>query len=148
MGTINKIIIKVLNLFWLKSGQNKDYPIDLKYTTDHVWLRLSNNEASLGLCHHAQKEIGDIVFLEIETVGKKLKKDEVIGTIEAVKTVTDLYMPISGTVLELNPKLKKAPELINNDPYGEGWIVRISIEDKSDLEKLMSASEYKALIEG
>lgn len=122
-------------------------PDSLKYTKDHEWIRLENDKATIGITDFAQNELGDIVFVEVETVGEELDKEEVFGTIEAVKTVSDLFMPISGEVLEFNEALADEPELINKDPYGDGWIIKIKIADKGQLEDLLTMSAYKEVIE-
>ncbi len=121
-------------------------PENLKYTKDHEWVRIEGEEAFIGVSDFAQGELGDIVFVEVETEGDELNKEDVFGTIEAVKTVSDLFMPIGGEVLEFNEKLEDAPELINSDPFGEGWIVKIKIADTAELEELLSAEAYKALL--
>ena len=121
-------------------------PNNLKYTNEHEWLKLEGNVAYIGITDFAQGELGDIVFVEVETEGEDLAKEEVFGTIEAVKTVSDLFIPISAEVIEFNQKLDDNPELINNDPYEEGWIVKVSISDDSELEDLLSSEEYKNLI--
>ncbi len=121
-------------------------PSDLKYTKDHEWIRVEGNQGVVGITDYAQKELGDIVFIEIETQGEKLKKEDVFGTIEAVKTVSDMFMPVSGTVLEINPKLESSPDIVNKDPFGEGWMIRISIDDPSELGTLLDAEGYKKLI--
>lgn len=123
-------------------------PENLKYSNDHEWLRVEGDEAFVGITDFAQKELGDIVFVEVETIDETLEKDEVFGTIEAVKTVSDLLLPVGGTILELNEKLEDEPELINKDPYNEGWIVKIKITDSSELDKLLDNEGYKSLIEG
>jgi glycine cleavage system H protein len=123
-------------------------PENLKYSEDHEWLRLEGDEAYIGITDFAQKELGDIVFVEVETIDETLEKGEVFGTIEAVKTVSDLLLPVGGTILEMNESLEDEPELINKDPYGEGWIVKIRIEDPSEADELMDADGYKAMIEG
>jgi len=122
-------------------------PDSLKYTKDHEWIRVENNEAWVGITDFAQHELGDIVFIEVETVGETLDKEEVFGTIEAVKTVSDMFMPVSGQVLEFNEELSDQPELVNKDPYGDGWIIKIKISDPSQIEELLSASEYRELTE-
>ena len=122
-------------------------PSDLKYTKEHEWIKVQGNEATVGITDYAQGELGDIVFIEIETVGEELGKDEVFGTIEAVKTVSDLFMPVSGKVLEFNSKIEENPEIINKDPYDEGWIIKISLINKSELDELYDADGYKGLIE-
>ena len=116
------------------------YPNDLKYTKDHEWLRVEENVAFVGITHFAQSELGDIVFIDVDTEGESLEKEEVFGSVEAVKTVSDLFMPINGEVLEFNEKLEDNPELINSDPYGEGWIIKVSLNDESDMEDLLSLS--------
>lgn len=121
-------------------------PENLKYTKDHEWVRVEGEEAFIGVTDFAQGELGDIVFVEVETEGEELDKEEVFGTIEAVKTVSDLFMPIGGEVLEFNEKLEDAPDLINSDPFGDGWIVKIKIADTSELEELLSTEAYKALL--
>ncbi len=123
-------------------------PENLKYSNDHEWLRVEGDEAFIGITEFAQKELGDIVFVEVETVDETLDKEEVFGTIEAVKTVSDLLMPVGGTVLELNEKLEDEPELINKDPYNEGWIIKIKIGDVSEIDELLDSAGYTALIEG
>ena len=122
-------------------------PENLKYSRDHEWIRVEGSEGFVGISDFAQGELGDIVFVEIETEGEELGKDEVFGTVEAVKTVSDLLMPVSGKVLEINPKLADEPELVNQDPYGEGWLIKISISDTAELDELLDAEGYKALIE-
>jgi len=121
-------------------------PSELRYTKGHEWIRVEGAFAYVGITDFAQKELGDIVYLEIETVGETLAKEETFGTVEAVKTVSDLFMPVSAEILELNSELEDAAELVNKDPYGKGWLIKIMIKDKSELEELLSAEEYKALI--
>jgi len=121
-------------------------PADLKYTKDHEWLRIDSDEAYVGITSFAQSELGDIVFIDIDTEGAQLEKEEVFGSVEAVKTVSDLFMPINGEVLKFNEKLEDNPELINSDPFGEGWIIKISINDNSELEDLLSSDDYEKLI--
>lgn len=121
---------------------------NLKYTKDHEWVRVEGDEAYIGITAFAQGELGDIVFVEVETEGETLGQHEAFGTIEAVKTVSDLFMPVSGEVVEFNADLEDAPELINSDPYEKGWIIKVIMSDASELESLLSAQEYKALIEG
>ena len=122
------------------------YPNDLKYTKDHEWLRVEDNVAFVGITHFAQSELGDIVFIDVDTEGESLEKEEVFGSVEAVKTVSDLFMPINGEVLEFNEKLEDNPELINSDPYGEGWIIKVSLNDDSDMVDLMSSDDYQELV--
>ena len=121
---------------------------NLKYTKDHEWIRVEGDEAVIGITDFAQEELGDIVFVEVETEGETLNKEEAFGTIEAVKTVSDLFMPVDGEVLEFNEELEDAPELINSDPFEKGWIVKIKITNASQLDDLLSAADYKAIIEG
>ncbi|MDM8161400.1 glycine cleavage system protein GcvH [Labilibaculum sp. K2S] len=121
-------------------------PENLKYTKDHEWIRVEGEEAFVGVTDFAQGELGDIVFVEVETEGDELDKEEIFGTIEAVKTVSDMFMPVGGEVVEFNEKLEEAPDLINSDPYGEGWIVKIKIADNSELEELLTAEQYKGLL--
>jgi glycine cleavage system H protein len=121
-------------------------PADLKYTKDHEWLRIDSDEAYVGITSFAQSELGDIVYIDIDTEGAQLEKEEVFGSVEAVKTVSDLFMPINGEVLKFNEKLEDNPELINSDPFGEGWIIKISINDNSELEDLLSSDDYEKLI--
>ncbi|MGV3706935.1 MAG: glycine cleavage system protein GcvH [Arcticibacter sp.] len=120
-----------------------NFPSELKYTKDHEWIMVNGNEAVIGITEFAQRELGDIVYIDINTIGAEVAKDEVFGTVEAVKTVSDLFMPVTGTVLELNEKLDSAPELVNQDPYGDGWMVKIAINSPEELNSLLSADEYK-----
>ena len=122
-------------------------PENLKYTKDHEWIRVEGEEAYVGITDYAQGELGDIVFLEIETEGEELAKEEVFGTIEAVKTVSDMFMPVGGEVLEVNEKLEETPEIVNKDPYGDGWLIKIKLTDASELEELLDAGAYKNLLE-
>jgi glycine cleavage system H protein len=119
-------------------------PAELKYTKDHEWVRIEGDEAVVGITDFAQSELGDIVFVEIE--GETIDKEEVFGTVEAVKTVSDLFMPLSGEILTFNPDLEDAPETVNSDPYGAGWMIRIKLSDTSELDGLLSADDYKDLI--
>ncbi|MDR0765870.1 MAG: glycine cleavage system protein GcvH [Odoribacteraceae bacterium] len=121
-------------------------PVDLKYTHEHEWIRVERGEAVVGITDYAQSQLGDIVFVEVETEGENLKAGDTFGSVEAVKTVSDLYMPVSGEVLEFNKALEDKPELMNTDPYGEGWIIRIKIEDEEQLDDLLSAEAYEANI--
>lgn len=122
-------------------------PENLKYTKDHEWIRIDGNEALIGITDFAQSELGDIVYVEIETEGDELDKGEVFGTIEAVKTVSDLYMPVNGEVIEVNPNLEKAPEKVNEDPYGEGWMIKVQFSGTPETDDLLSAQDYKKLVE-
>ena len=119
---------------------------NLKYTKDHEWIRIEDDIAVVGITDFAQGELGDIVYVEIETIDQNVKMGDVFGTVEAVKTVSDLFMPISGNVIELNEKLESEPELVNNDPYGDGWMVKIKFENKSELDSLLDAQGYEKLI--
>ena len=121
-------------------------PANLFYTKDHEWLRVEGNIGYVGVTDFAQGELGDIVFIEIETVGETLKKEEVFGTIEAVKTVSDMFMPVSGEILELNPAIEESPEVVNKDPYGKGWMVKIKITNPSEINDLLTAEKYTALL--
>jgi len=121
-------------------------PANLKYTNEHEWIRIEENSAFVGITDYAQSELGEIVFVEVETVGEKLSSGEVFGSEEAVKTVSELFLPIDGEILEFNPDLEDSPELVNDDPYGKGWIIKIAISDLTQLNALLSASEYEALI--
>lgn len=120
-------------------------PAELKYTKDHEWVRVEGDVAVVGITDFAQSELGDIVFVDIQTEGETLAKEETFGAIEAVKTVADAFMPVSGEVIELNPELEGAPELVNSDPYGQGWMIKVKMSDPSELDTLMSAAEYEAI---
>ena len=122
-------------------------PENLLYTKEHEWIRVDGNVATIGITDFAQGELGDIVFIEIETVGETLDAGEVFGSVEAVKTVSDLFMPVCGEILEMNDKLEAQPELINSDPYGEGWMIRTKVTNVGELEGLMDATAYKTMLE-
>jgi glycine cleavage system H protein len=122
-----------------------NFPDNLRYTKDHEWIRLEGDEAIIGITDFAQHELGDIVYVEIETVGKQLNAGDVFGTVEAVKTVSDLYLPVSGSVIEVNPKLNANPELVNNDPYGEGWMAKVKVNNPAEVDSLMNAEAYQSL---
>ena len=122
-------------------------PVELKYTKDHEWIRIEGNIATVGITSFAQSELGDIVYVDVDTVDETVNKDEVFGSVEAVKTVSDLFMPITGEVAEFNEGLEDEPEKVNSDPYGDGWMIKIAISDNAELDSLLSADEYKALIE-
>lgn len=122
-------------------------PTNLKYSKEHEWIRVEDNIAVVGITDYAQSQLGDIVFLDITTEGETLDKDEVFGTVEAVKTVSDLFMPVGGEIVEFNEELEDAPELINEDPFGKGWMIKIEMSDSSELDDLMSAEEYEAMVE-
>ena len=121
-------------------------PANLKYTKEHEWIRLEGEVAFVGITDYAQSELGEIVFIEVETVGETLNEGEVFGTVEAVKTVSDLYLPVDGEILEFNEALESNPELVNDDPYEKGWMVKVGVSDVAQVEKLLSATEYEALI--
>ncbi len=121
-------------------------PTNLKFTEDHEWLKVEGNEAYIGISDFAQHELGDIVFIEVDTVGETIEREESFGTVEAVKTVSDLFMPVSGEILEFNAKLESNPELVNKDPYGEGWIVKIKLTNPAEVNDLLSAEDYKKII--
>ncbi len=122
------------------------FPQNLRYTKDHEWISLDGNVATIGITEFAQSELGDIVYVDVNTIGKPLQAEEVFGTVEAVKTVSDLFLPVAGTVTEVNTALEKAPELVNNDPYGEGWMVKVTINNPADVEGLLSAEAYAAVV--
>lgn len=123
-----------------------NYPQNLRYTKDHEWISLDGNIATIGITDFAQRELGDIVYVDINTVGKALSAEDVFGTVEAVKTVSDLFLPAAGTVKEVNPKLEANPELVNSDPYGDGWMVKMEVDNPGDIEKLMNAEDYEKLV--
>ncbi|NMH26033.1 glycine cleavage system protein GcvH [Flavobacterium solisilvae] len=121
-------------------------PANLKYTKDHEWVAIDGDTATVGITDFAQKELGDIVYVEVETLDQTLDRDEVFGTVEAVKTVSDLFLPLTGEIVEFNEELETAPENVNNDPYGKGWMIKVKISDASEIDQLLSADDYKALI--
>lgn len=123
-----------------------DFPNELKYTSDHEWIKLEGNIATVGITAFAQGELGDIVYVDVDTIGDELDQNEVFGSIEAVKTVSDLFLPVTGEVLELNESLEDAPEKVNEDPYGAGWIIKMKVSDSSQLEDLLSAEAYQSEI--
>ena len=123
-----------------------NFPAELKYTSDHEWIRVEGDEAYIGITEFAQGELGDIVYIDINTVGQDVTKEAVFGTVEAVKTVSDLFMPVDGTILEVNKQLDSQPELVNSDPYGDGWMVKIKLTNPADAEGLLSADAYKGVI--
>lgn len=123
------------------------FPQNLRYTKDHEWIKIeSGNVAIVGITDFAQKELGDIVYVEVETIGKALEADAIFGSVEAVKTVSDLYLPVSGTIIALNPALASSPELVNSDPYGEGWMVKIELTNPADIDTLLDASTYEKTV--
>ena len=121
------------------------FPNDVKYTKDHEWLRIDGNEAFVGITHFAQSELGDIVYLEVDTVDEELNKDEVFGTVEAVKTVSDLFLPMSGKIIEFNESLNDNPEKVNDSPYGEGWIIKVEITNPAELDELLDSKTYSEI---
>ena len=124
-----------------------NFPENLRYTKDHEWLKIEGDEATVGITDFAQRELGDIVYVEIETVGKDLQAGEVFGTVEAVKTVSDLFLPVSGTVTEVNPGLNSNPEAVNSDPYGDGWMIKMKVRNTADLDNLLTAEAYQKMVE-
>jgi glycine cleavage system H protein len=123
-----------------------NFPSELKYTKDHEWVSVSGNEATIGITDFAQRELGDIVYIDINSVGSEVAKEEVFGTVEAVKTVSDLFMPVSATISAINTALNDSPELVNSDPYGEGWMVKVTLSDATEIDGLLSADDYKSLV--
>lgn len=123
-----------------------NFPDNLRYTKDHEWIKLDGNTATIGITDFAQSELGDIVYVEVETIGKSLKAGDVFGTVEAVKTVSDLFLPVDGTITELNAVLANSPESVNSDPYGAGWMVKMTVDNPADIEKLMNSSAYEAIV--
>jgi glycine cleavage system H protein len=122
------------------------FPNDIKYTRDHEWIRVNGKEATIGITDFAQGELGDIVFIDISRVGESVNAEEIFGTVEAVKTVSDLFMPVSGKILEFNKGLEQAPDSVNKDPYGDGWMIKVEMSDPLQADKLMTADEYQALV--
>ncbi|MFC4263304.1 glycine cleavage system protein GcvH [Ferruginibacter yonginensis] len=122
------------------------YPQNLKYTKDHEWISVEGDVATIGITDFAQRELGDIVYVDINTTGKALAAEEVFGTVEAVKTVSDLFLPVAGTVVEVNPALEANPELVNSDPYGAGWMVKVKVDNAADVDALMAAADYEKLV--
>lgn len=123
-----------------------NFPDGLHYTKDHEWIKLEGNIATIGITDFAQSELGDIVYVEIETAGKSLEAQAIFGTVEAVKTVSDLYLPVAGTITEVNPLLAGSPELVNNDPYGDGWMIKMTVDNPGDVEKLPDVAAYKSIV--
>lgn len=123
-----------------------NFPSELKYTKDHEWVRVEGNEAFVGITDFAQRELGDIVYVDINTVGDEVAQDDVFGTVEAVKTVSDLFMPVTGTILEVNSALNDNPELVNSDPYGQGWMVKVDLKDVESVGALLDAAAYQTLV--
>ena len=136
-----------LNTFVIQLKKNiMNIPSDLKYTKDHEWIKIEGDQITVGITDFAQSELGDIVYVEVETLDETLEAEEVFGTVEAVKTVSDLFLPVSGEIVAFNEALEDEPEKVNSDPYGEGWMVKVKVTDASQLDGLMSAEDYKALI--
>jgi glycine cleavage system H protein len=125
-----------------------NFPDNLRYTKEHEWIAIDGNTATIGITEFAQSELGDIIYIDVETIGKTLDADTVFGTVEAVKTVSDLFLPVSGTLTEKNTLLESQPELVNTDPYGDGWMVKMTVNDLAQVENLMDAAAYKSLING
>ena len=123
-----------------------NFPSNLKYTKDHEWVSLNGNIATIGITNFAQNELGDIVYVEVDTKGKKLEAETVFGTVEAVKTVSDLFLPVAGTITEVNPLLESEPEKVNSDPYGEGWMIKMTVKNPADIDKLLDAAAYEAVV--
>ena len=123
-----------------------NFPAELRYTKDHEWIKLEGNIATIGITDFAQHELGDIVYVDINTLGKSLASEEVFGTVEAVKTVSDLFLPVAGTINEVNSLLEKQPELVNSDPYGDGWMIKMTVNSPADVEALMNSEAYAALV--
>ncbi len=123
-----------------------NFPPELRYTKDHEWIRLEGDIATIGITDYAQQELGDIVYVEVETIGKSLKAGDVFGTVEAVKTVSDLFLPVDGTITELNAALANSPESVNNDPYGEGWMIKMKVDNPADIASLLEAAAYEAIV--
>ena len=123
-----------------------NFPSNLRYTKEHEWIKMDGNVATIGITDYAQRELGDIVYVEVETIGKSLKAGEIFGTVEAVKTVSDLFLPVDGTITELNAALANSPESVNSDPYGEGWMIKMTVNNPADVEALMDAAAYDAQV--
>ena len=134
--------------FWINTVKTNtmNFPAELKYTKDHEWIRVEGDVAYIGITEFAQRELGDIVYIDIPSVGKEIAKDDVFGTVEAVKTVSDLFMPVTATVAEVNPLLDSQPELVNTDPYGDGWMVKVTLSNATDADGLLSGDDYGALV--
>jgi glycine cleavage system H protein len=140
------ICASIIKLSIFKHTTIMSIPANLKYTKDHEWVSIEGDVATVGITHFAQKELGDIVYVEVETLDQKLDRDEVFGTVEAVKTVSDLFLPLTGEIIAFNENLESEPETVNSDPYGDGWMIKIKIADASEIDSLLSADAYKELI--
>ncbi len=141
-----KVVRNTEEIIFEPKANKMNIPAELKYTKDHEWVRVEGDVATIGITDYAQGELGDIVYVEIETEGEELDSEEVFGTVEAVKTVSDLFMPVSGEVVEVNESLEDAPETVNEDAYGAGWMIKVKLSDVSQIESLMSADDYNGLI--
>jgi glycine cleavage system H protein len=141
-----RLTFAIFQLFLRKTLPDMQYPDTLKYTKDHEWIKIEGNVATIGITDFAQHELGDIVFIDIDSTGKAMGANEVFGTVEAVKTVSDLYLPVAGTVTEVNPELESNPEYVNSDPYGKGWMAKMTIDNPAELEDLMDAAGYQQLV--
>ncbi len=137
--------LKTLLLIFAFKSLSMNFPENLRYTKDHEWISINGNTATIGITDFAQRELGDIVYVEVETIGKTLEAGAVFGTVEAVKTVSDLFLPVSGTITELNPALANSPELVNTDPYGEGWMIKMTVDNIADVNSLLDAAAYAAV---
>jgi glycine cleavage system H protein len=129
-----------------KKYEHMNFPADLKYTKEHEWIKIEGDVAIVGITDFAQSELGDIIFVEVETVGKTIAQDAVFGTVEAVKTVSDLFLPVAGEIIEFNTNLNNSPELVNSDPFGEGWVVKMKPSDLGDIDQLMDVATYQAFV--
>jgi glycine cleavage system H protein len=143
---IKYYFVRIKDLLFLPKKIQMNIPSELKYTKDHEWVKLKGEIATIGITEFAQSELGDIVYVEIETVGETIEQEEVFGSVEAVKTVSDLFMPITGEILELNEKLESNPELVNSDPYGEGWMIKVKLSDETQVSSLLDANAYNSII--
>lgn len=132
--------------FACKKIRHMNFPVELKYTKEHEWIKLVGDVAIVGITDFAQGELGDIIYVEVETVGKSIAQDAVFGTVEAVKTVSDLYLPVAGEIVEFNTNLNNNPELVNSDPYGEGWVIKMKLSDLSDIDQLMDVATYQTFV--
>lgn len=144
-NTGGKHFVKPFCPYLLYKSFSMSYPESLRYTKDHEWISLDGDTATIGITEFAQRELGDIVYVEVETVGKSLGAGAVFGTVEAVKTVSDLFLPVSGTITELNPELANSPELVNTDPYGKGWMIKMTVDNPADVSSLLDAAGYEAI---
>lgn len=141
-----KTLTESVTFAYVTNSKNMNIPSELKYTKDHEWVRIEGDTATVGITDFAQGELGDIVYVEVETLDETLDKEEVFGTVEAVKTVSDLFLPLSGEIIAFNESLEDEPEKVNSDPYGEGWMIKIKFSDKAEVEDLMSDEAYKELV--